>query len=360
MAPTELLAEQHHLGVASMLARAGLKSEILTGSIPRARRTKLLRALAAGEIDVVFGTHALFSADVGFARLDLCVIDEQHRFGVGQRAALSAKGDEVHTLLLTATPIPRTLALTVYGDLDVSVLDELPPGRGQLSTRWVRGAKRKEIVPFLERRLEAGERVFWVCPRIGDEDRVRGSVLARHARLEATALARHGIELVHGRLDAETRARRLERFRRGESRVLVATTVIEVGIDVPEATVMVIEEAERLGLAQLHQLRGRVGRGARDAWCLLCGAEVAGERFGVLERTRDGFEIAEEDLARRGMGDLVGVRQSGANGEGLEGAWRDPDLLFAARDLVRTRPEVRDHYLGQGTPPGDASSGTTS
>lgn len=346
MAPTEVLAEQHYYGLAPVLAKAGLQAGLLTGSLPRSARKKLLRELLAGEIHVLFGTHAMFSTDVTFARLDLCVIDEQHRFGVGQRAALVAKGEEVHTLLLTATPIPRTLALTVYGDLDVSILDELPPGRGSLRTRWVRGQKRHDIVAFLEGRLEAGEQAYWVCPRIGDEDRVRGSALARHAKLSAGPLAAHGVEVVHGGLDAEVRAERLERFRAGDVRMLVATTVIEVGIDVPAATVMVIEEAERLGLAQLHQLRGRVGRGPGDSWCLLCGAQAAAARFELLESTRDGFRIAEEDLARRGMGELAGLRQSGAGSEGLEDAWLDPELLLAARDLVRTRPEVRQHYSG--------------
>lgn len=346
MAPTELLAEQHYHGLKSLLRQAGFRPALLTGSASGAKRAKLLERIGSGATEIVFGTHALFSTDVRYARLDLCVIDEQHRFGVGQRAALSEKGSDVHTLLLTATPIPRTLALTVYGDIDVSVLDEAPPGRGRVTTRWVRGPKREEIVPFLATRLAAGERVYWVCPRIGDEDRVLGSAIARHEKLNRGELAAFGVELVHGRLDGATRARRLEQFRRGDTQVVVATTVIEVGIDVPEATVIVIEEAERLGLAQLHQLRGRVGRSERESWCLLCGAKAAEPRFRVLERTRDGFEIAEEDLVQRGMGDLAGVRQSGVNAEGLEDAWLDPGLLLAARDLVRTSSEVREHYLG--------------
>ena len=342
LAPTELLAEQHLYGSREALERAGLRVELLTGSLPSARRRAVQAALAAGEVDVVFGTHALFSPRVRYARLELAVIDEQHRFGVAQRQRLVDKGGQAHLLLMTATPIPRTLALTLYGDLEVSCLREHPPGRGELRTRWLRPNDRRRLPAFLRERLEEGERVYWVVPRIGDEE--AGGAERVHARLQRSRLAGHGVELVHGRLPAEERATRLDRFRRGESRLLVATTVIEVGVDVPEATVMVIEEAERLGLAQLHQLRGRVGRGPRESWCLLHGKSVSKERFELLERSRDGFELAEEDLARRGMGELAGLRQSG---EALALDVAGPELLLAARDLLLADPDLARRLAGE-------------
>lgn len=353
LAPTELLAEQHHLGLAPLLARAGLRAGFLSGSLTARARRAVLAALADGSMQVVFGTHALFSRDVAYRRLALAVVDEQHRFGVAQRGELFDKGVDAHALLMSATPIPRTLALAWYGDLDTSVLDEKPPGRGSIETTWVRGA-REQIENRLVERVAAGERLYWVVPRIGDEEsasvvevgtgRRAESAEERHARLLRSPLAEHGVELVHGRMPLAERARRLARFRSGEVRTLVATTVIEVGVDVPEATVLVVEGAERLGLAQLHQLRGRVGRGSRPSYCFLIGADSARRRFQVLERTDDGFEIAEEDLASRGMGDLGGSRQAGVNSEGFD-EWGDDLALFhAAQRLVDEHAGLRDHY----------------
>jgi ATP-dependent DNA helicase RecG len=324
--------------------------------VSAAERRQVLAQLASGMADVAFGTHALFSPDVRYRNLALAVIDEQQRFGVGQRARILDKGRDVHALLMTATPIPRTLALTLYGDLDTSVLREAPAGRGKVGTRWVRGQDRERVPEFLRERLDAGEQVYWVVPRIGTADETdeevaesaRSGAESAFARLERSDLARHGIELVHGRMPAPERAARLERFRAGRAGVLVATTVIEVGVDVPNATVMVIENAERLGLAQLHQLRGRIGRGARDGWCLLFGDQVAAERFELLERTSDGFEIAEEDLRLRGMGDLAGLRQAGDNAEGLGDPGLDLGLLLLARELVETRPELARAYDDEG------------
>jgi ATP-dependent DNA helicase RecG len=336
LAPTELLAEQHFAGLRALLARAGVRSDLLCGSLPAHGRRDLLGRLATGAVDVLFGTHALFSADVRYARLALAVIDEQHRFGVAQRARLMDKGRDVHVLLMTATPIPRTLALTLYGDLAISTLRELPGGRARVRTRRLQPDDRRRVERLLLERLEAGERVFWVTPRIGDGD-TPGAERA-FERLKRSSVGRFGVELVHGRLSAGERAERLERFRGGVSGVLVATTVIEVGVDVPEASVMVVEEADRLGLAQLHQLRGRVGRGGGRAWCLLRGADAARERLELLESCHDGFALAEEDLRRRGMGELGGLRQSGALMEGL-GA--DLDLLTAARDLLAGDPALR-------------------
>jgi ATP-dependent DNA helicase RecG len=250
------------------------------------------------------------------------------------------KGRDVHVLLTTATPIPRTLALSIYGDLDVSVLKEKPPGRGKVTTRWLKKSDGARLMSFLSERLEAEEQVFWVAPRIAAESEERGAIEA-HARLSSSSLASHGVVLVHGALDASLRQERLAAFRAGESRILVGTTVIEVGVDVPQATVLVVEGAEHLGLAQLHQLRGRVGRGGADSWCLLFGKESAAERFELLESTHDGFEIAEEDLRRRGMGDLDGLRQSGGGIDPEE----DLDLLLAARDVVATHPALVEAYL---------------
>jgi ATP-dependent DNA helicase RecG len=352
MAPTEVLAAQHHYGLGELLARSGVRTELVTGSLRAGDRREATTRVERGEVDVVFGTHALFSDDVVFPRLGLVVIDEQHRFGVNQRARLAAKahggaGGDVHLLLLTATPIPRTLALTLYGDLEVSILDASPPGRGDVRTRWVQGDDRRKIPTFLAERLAGGEQVYWVVPRIdgGEEDSDAPSVEKRFEQLSRRApLTRAGIELVHGRLPAEERCARLDRFRRGEVGLLVATTVVEVGVDVPNATVMVIEDAQRLGLAQLHQLRGRVGRGTKASWCLLLGDQKAEARLRLLERSRDGFLLAEEDLRKRGMGDLLGVRQSGDNFEGLEDPERDLDLLLAARDLFQRRTDLVRAY----------------
>ncbi len=346
MAPTELLVEQHFYGARDMLRSVGIEAEILTGSLAASDRKYRVQRLKRGELQVVFGTHALFSKDVGFRRLDLIVIDEQHRFGVGQRASLAGKGQDAHLLLLTATPIPRTLALTLYGDLEVSTLKEAPPGRGSIETHWARGPKIRRVRPFVAGRLEAGEQAFWVCPRIGgqgDDDK-QGAVERYEELCADKRLSGFGVELVHGKLPAEERAWRLDRFRQGDVGLLVATTVVEVGVDVSAATIMVIEEAQRLGLAQLHQLRGRVGRGSADSYCVLLGEKSAAERFELLEGSRDGFYLAEEDMRKRGMGDLSGMRQAGLNTEGLADPEQDLDLYMAARDLIQTCPDVMRFY----------------
>ena len=350
MAPTEVLAEQHHDSLAPMLEQAGLGSDLLTSSCDRRQRRSIEDRLAKGELQIVFGTHALLSRSVTFRHLALAIIDEQQRFGVEQRMALMRKGAGVHLLLCTATPIPRTLAMTLYGDLDLSLIRDLPPGRGRTKTSWLRGQSKKRLLPFLIERLRGGESVFWICPRLHsredeEQDEVAqvasvGSAERRHALLSRGPLAQYGIELVHGRQPRQLRARRLQRFREGRSRVLVATTVIEVGVDVPSATVLIVESAECLGLSQLHQLRGRVGRGGGDSWCFLLGRDEASERLRFLEREGSGFVIAEEDLRLRGMGDLAGLRQAGENGEGLQEPEVDLELLFLSRDLVRDRPEL--------------------
>jgi ATP-dependent DNA helicase RecG len=343
LAPTELLAEQHFASLRPLLDAAGVSSALLTGSLSARERRDVLEALSSGRVSVAIGTHALLCEAVAFARLGLAVIDEQHRFGVAQRERLLEKGAGVHGLLMTATPIPRSLALTVYGDLDVSVLREKPPGRTRVHTRWVRQVSR-EFEAELEQRLARGEQLYWVVPRIeseaneGEEAAAAVGAQERFARISARRWREFGVELVHGRLECDERAARLERFRSGASRILVATTVIEVGVDVPAASAIVIEHAERLGLAQLHQLRGRVGRGSTPSACFLLGKPAARARLELLERCDDGFEIAEADLAQRGMGDLAGLRQAGDNREGFDDPALDVELILLARDLAGVSP----------------------
>jgi ATP-dependent DNA helicase RecG len=319
MAPTELLAEQHAATWKKWAESSRLRIELLTASTPRGVRQSLLALLAAGELDVVIGTHALIAESVGFRALGLVVIDEQHRFGVAQRAKLRDKGDgqgAPHLLVMTATPIPRTLALTAYGDLDVSVLDELPPGRKPVQTKVATGARGVTAAyRLIAERIAAGERAYVVCPKVDaeGEENWRDATSTADELREALPGARVG--LVHGRLGADERAAVMRAFKDGSLDVLVATTVIEVGVDVPAATVMVIHDAERFGLAQLHQLRGRVGRGGGAAHCVLLARGSVGElgekRLGVMVATTDGFRIAEEDLLLRGPGELMGPRQAG-------------------------------------------------
>jgi ATP-dependent DNA helicase RecG len=346
MAPTELLAEQHERSL-RRLAEAGgaanaLRIALLTASVPKREQKELRAALAAGELDLVVGTHALVSDPVRFASLALAVIDEQHRFGVLQRQALAGKRADArapHVLVMTATPIPRTLALTLSGELDVSVLDELPPGRTPITTDVLRAGEGARVVETVRRTLARGEQVYVVYPLVEESEAVDLRAATERAERIARAFPDVRVDLVHGRLDAPERAAAMRRFERGESRILVSTTVIEVGVDVPNATLVVIEHAERFGLAQLHQLRGRVGRGAKPGTCLLVarGATADGEaRLRALLATTDGFAIAEADLAIRGPGEFLGTRQSG----------RLPDLHLAdlARD-ARLVPVAREAAL---------------
>jgi ATP-dependent DNA helicase RecG len=353
LAPTEILCEQHHQGLVPALQHFALRAVLLSASQGAPARRAALAELASGSAALAVGTHALLSPQVRFARLELVVIDEQQRFGVAQKRALLEKGRDVHALLMTATPIPRTLALCFYGDLATSFLAELPPGRGPVETKVVPAGRRAELLGFLAQRAAAGERVFWVCPRIAADPEAErepreecASAERTHAWLAGSSLARFGLELVHGRIRADQRARAVERFRSGESRLLVGTSIVEVGVDVPQATVMVIEGAERFGLAQLHQLRGRVGRSPRPSWCFLLAGGGEVQRLAFLERSADGFAIAEEDLRRRGMGDLAGSRQAGENAEGLSEAELDLELVQFARTAVRDDAELRRHYLG--------------
>jgi ATP-dependent DNA helicase RecG len=348
MAPTELLAEQHHATLVELLGPLGVEVGLLTGSLPAPERNAVREALASGELACVVGTHALISEGVEFANLGLAIIDEQHRFGVRQRARLTvSRGRQPDLLIMSATPIPRTLALTAWGDFDVSVLDELPPGRKRPKTKLVAADKREAIWAGVARRLAQGRQAYVVCPAIDESEELDiAAATAVHEELATGPLADWRVELIHGRMDAARRREVMARFRDGETDVLVATSLIEVGVDVPNATVMVIQSAERFGLAQLHQLRGRVSRASHQPHCLLlpgdCGPESF-ERLAAVARMHDGFEIAEEDLRRRGQGELDGTAQHGLDASGLGTLLADTTALAQAREdafaLVEADPD---------------------
>jgi ATP-dependent DNA helicase RecG len=315
LAPTEILARQHFATLSGMLAGTGVNISLLTGRDKGRARESILMGLLDGSIDMVVGTHAIFQESVAYKNLALVVIDEQHRFGVGQRLMLTQKGKRTpHCLAMTATPIPRTLTLAQYGEMDVSRLDEMPPGRQPIDTRVVAVDRIADVVGALARHLESGQQAYWVCPMVRESE--LDDIAAAEARYAEMSL-RFGeqVVLVHGQLRPEIKDAAMERFVRGEAKLLVATTVIEVGVDVPSSTLMVIEQAERFGLAQLHQLRGRVGRGEGKSTCLLLRgsglSETSRERLALMRETQDGFRLAEEDLRLRGGGELLGTRQSG-------------------------------------------------
>jgi ATP-dependent DNA helicase RecG len=347
MAPTEILARQHYDRLAPLLEPAGLRVALLTGRAKPSERTAIHATVKAGEVDIVIGTHALVQSDLAFSDLGLAVVDEQHRFGVEQRLALGGKGDAVDVLVMTATPIPRTLALTAFGDMDCSALDEKPPGRTPISTRALPAERIDEVVAGLRRALAQGARAYWVCPLVEEnEDLDLAAAQERHADL--AKLFGPAVGLVHGRMKSAEKDAVMEGFQRGDIKILVATTVIEVGVDVAEATIMVIEHAERFGLAQLHQLRGRVGRGAAESSCLLLYkgplSEAAKARLMIIRQTEDGFRIAEEDLRLRGEGEILGVRQAGLPGFRLADLSAHARLLAIARDdaemILRRDPEL--------------------
>ena len=350
MAPTEILARQHFERIEPLARKAGLRLALLTGRDKGAERRRVLLGLAEGAVDVVVGTHALFQEDVAFRDLGLAVVDEQHRFGVHQRLALGQKGEAVDILVMTATPIPRTLALTYFGDMDVSVLDEKPPGRKPIATRLVSTERLQEVADAIGRAIKAGDRVYWICPLVAESE-VVDLAAAEDRFAELRQVFGDAVGLVHGKLGPRERDAAMARFAAGETAILVATTVIEVGVDVPEATVMVIEHAERFGLAQLHQLRGRIGRGERASTCLLLYkgplGPMAKARLEMMRETEDGFRIAEEDLRLRGEGEVLGTRQSGLPGFRLARIDADADLLAAARDDARLVIERDEHLTGE-------------
>ena len=349
MAPTEILAMQQFEKLSALLSRAGLRCGSLTGGLRRSSRADMIEALRAGDIDVVVGTHALITDDVAFARLGLVVIDEQHRFGVMQRAALRAKGKghTPHTLVMTATPIPRTLAQSVYADLDVSIIDELPPGRTPVKT-YVRSADSKpKIFAFVRGQVDLGRQAFVVCPAIEESERAVHSAEREAERLSADAFAGLRVKVLHGKMTAAHKDEIMRLFRDGFIQILISTTVVEVGVDIPNATVMVVLDAHVFGLAQLHQLRGRVGRGGARSYCVLVAPDGAAEaaRLDVLASTNDGFRVADEDMKLRGAGDLAGVRQHGGDDFKLADLIRDFPIFMEAKEaataIVAADPELR-------------------
>jgi ATP-dependent DNA helicase RecG len=351
MAPTELLARQHAENAARLLEPLGLRIAFLTGNIKAAGRKDLLRHLATGEIDLVVGTHALFSKDVAYKNLRLVVIDEQHRFGVSQRSLIMSKGSNPHFLMMSATPIPRTLALTVFGDMDVSVIPDMPPGRKPVKTHLAKQSSERRVYDFVRNKLEAGSQAYFVYPLIENSSSTEDlkAAVSMAERLAKEVFPRFTVALIHSKLDDEEKRIAMERFRRGEINVLVATSVVEVGVDVPNASCMVVEHAERFGLSALHQLRGRVGRGGDQAYCFLIFSDQEdrpglnpddlseedrsreGKRLMVMLENTDGFIIAEEDLKLRGHGQITGTEQSGYLNLGIANPIRDVEVLAKAR-----------------------------
>ncbi len=349
MAPTGILARQHYEGLAPLMEPLGIRCALLTGSNTAKEKRTLAAGLAAGEIDFIVGTHALITGGVEYRRLGLVVTDEQHRFGVGQRAALAGKGDHPHTLVMSATPIPRTLALILYGDLDVSVIDQLPPGRRPVQTSFVDSRYHPRIYQFLRKLVGEGRQVYIVCPQVaGGEEDDRKAVTEYAAQLQREVFPDLRVAYVHGKMKPKEKEAVMSAFAAHETDILVSTTVIEVGVDVPNAAVMVVENAERFGLSQLHQLRGRVGRGAWQSYCVLISDNQNEEtlrRLKVMTQTSDGFKIAEEDLRLRGPGDFFGQRQHGLPGLRVADIGCDAQLLreaqAAADALLERDPELK-------------------
>ncbi len=357
MAPTEILAEQHFTNVCQLLSRTGsqvseednlrsfsgllsqpLTVALLIGDLNQASKREIQQRITAGDIDIVIGTHALIQKEVEFPRLSLAVVDEQHRFGVAQRSALRQKGFNPHVLVMTATPIPRTLALTLYGDLDLSVIDELPPGRQVVKTKWLKSTQRESAYVFLRKQVAEGRQAFIICPLVEESEVIQAkAAVAEYERLSGEIFPDLKLGLIHGRMSAAEKDEVMHRFRSGELDVLVSTPVVEVGIDVPNATVMLVESADRFGLSQLHQFRGRVGRGSEQSYCMLLAenpSEIGRERLDIIEKIQDGFQLAEEDLRLRGPGEFFGTRQSGL-----------PDLRMAKLSDVALLELARDEAI---------------
>ncbi len=365
MAPTEILAEQHYATLKQLLSRDGrcladtgrissysgplsrpVSVALLTGDVGAATRRETRQKIRDGEIDIVVGTHAIIQSQIEFHRLGMAIVDEQHRFGVNQRSALRQKGSNPHILVMTATPIPRTLALTLYGDLDLSVIDQLPAGRQVIKTKWLRPEQRDNAYAFIKREVIKGRQAFVICPLVEESEAIQAkAAVAEHERLSSQVFPGLRVGLVHGRMSASEKDDVMRQFREAELDVLVATPVIEVGIDIPNATVMLVESADRFGLSQLHQFRGRVGRGTEQSYCMLLAdnpSEVASQRLDIIERVYDGFKLAEEDLRLRGPGEFFGTRQSGLPDLRMA-RLSDASILEAARSEATTLFSVDPH-----------------
>jgi ATP-dependent DNA helicase RecG len=353
MAPTEILAEQHYQKLSAWLSPLGLKAIWLAASLPKKEKQAALTAVAEGEAQLAIGTHALFQDQVVFRNLGLAIIDEQHRFGVHQRLALRQKGAQPHQLMMSATPIPRTLSMSYYADLDVSVIDELPPGRTPVVTKLVSDSRRDEVIARVREACLSGRQAYWVCPLIEESETLQLKTAMETFETLTITFPELKVGLVHGRLHARDKAATMTAFKAGEIQLLVATTVIEVGVDVPNASLMVIEHAERFGLSQLHQLRGRVGRGAAKSACILLYqtplSETARSRLRIIYENSDGFEIARQDLLLRGPGEFLGARQSGVPLLHIADIEQDQGLLEAARriaeKIIAEQPEVAERHL---------------
>jgi ATP-dependent DNA helicase RecG len=357
MAPTEILAKQHFATLCHLLARAGSRDEetpylsrfsgllsrpitvaLLIGDITPSQKKELQQRIMDGDVDIAIGTHALIQKGVDFNKMGLAVVDEQHRFGVTQRSALRQKGFRPHMLVMTATPIPRTLALTLYGDLDLSVIDELPPGRQTVKTKWLKPVQRESAYNFIRKQVSSGHQTFIICPLIEESEAIAAqAAVVEYERLSREVFPDLRLGLLHGRLAGEEKDRVMQRFRDRQLDILVSTPVVEVGIDIPNATVMLIESADRFGLSQLHQFRGRVGRGEEQSYCMLLAenpSEVGRERLDIIESVQDGFVLAEEDLKLRGPGEFFGTRQSGL-----------PDLRMAKLSDVKILELARSEAI---------------
>lgn len=339
MAPTEILAEQHFESINNLLGKWGIRVGLITGSTPKSKKQEIIQSISNGEIDVVIGTHALIQEGVEFNNLSLVITDEQHRFGVRQRAELINKGHNPHVLVMTATPIPRTLALFLYGDMDISIINEMPKGRQSISTNFVKASGRDRVYYSLINEIKKGRQVYVVCPLVEESEKLQvESAVETEKNLKEKYFIDFNVGLLHGRMTSKEKDEVMHKFKAGSIDVLVSTTVIEVGVNVPNAAVMVIENADRFGLAQLHQLRGRVGRGPNKSYCILISeakTEVALERMKIMTSTSDGFIIAEKDMEMRGTGEFFGIRQHGLPELKMADIVRDIDILKETRDLAR-------------------------
>ena len=349
MAPTEILATQHYLGIVDEFNNLNVRVELLTGSVKGKKREKLLKEIEAGLVDIVIGTHALIENDIVFHSLGLIIIDEQHRFGVVQRKLLRDKGELANLIVMSATPIPRSLALTIYGDLDVSVIDELPAGRKQIKTKWIKDQEEKNIMyDFIKEKIKEGRQAYVVSPLIEESETL--NVKSAEATFEEYTEIFHGIgmALIHGRMKNKDKQEVMEKFRKGEVSILVSTTVIEVGVNVPNASIMVIRDAQRFGLSSLHQLRGRVGRGEYRSYCFLeseTSNEISEKRLEIMEKTIDGFQIAEEDLKLRNSGEIFGTKQSGVSDLLLTDIIKNIKEITYIRDFVLKYLEKNNGYV---------------